>query len=87
MQFMNLFLHFFSDTSYGAKFMTTYGKKTKLGKRIKTLQHNMHMKEIKKMAGKTLIKRCKSKMRLKKSQHYLMSRTDLSDAEIFLEVN
>ena len=32
---------FISDTSYEAKFMTTYGKKTKLGKRIKTLKHNM----------------------------------------------
>ena len=41
MQFMNLILHCFSDTSYEAKFMTTYGKKTKLGKRIKTLKHNM----------------------------------------------
>ena len=32
---------FISDTSYEAKFMTIYGKKTKLGKRIKTLKHNM----------------------------------------------
>ena len=76
MQFMNLILHFFSDTSYEAKFMTTYGKKTKLVKRIKTLKHNMNMKKIKNMTGKTLMKRWKSKMRLKKSQHYLMSRTD-----------
>ena len=62
---------FISDTSYEAKFMTT-----KLGKRIKTLQHNMNMKEIKKMTGKTLTKRLKLKTRWKKSQHYLIRRTD-----------
>ena len=67
---------FISDTSYEAKFMTTYGKKTKLGKRIKTLKHNMNMKEIKKMTGKTLTKRLKLKTRWKKSQHYLIRRTD-----------
>ena len=67
---------FISDTSYEPNFMTTYGKKTKLGKRIKTLKHNMNMKEIKKMKGKTLTKRLKLKTRWEKSQHYLIRRTD-----------